>query len=81
MSASIYNPKLGVKQGRLDIIKALLSLGPHEFTSSVNYDLVDLGITNGIFLTCYTFVVHPHGGHWLAIDHTFLLRESEEEHE
>ena len=67
-----------MKQTCPEIIKALLSLGPHKFcpsgiTSELNYDMLYLSPT-GILLTCHGEVIDPmNGNHRLSVDQSFIL--------
>jgi hypothetical protein len=74
-------PLDGVKQGRLDIIEAILSLEPHKFNPSatdninISYDVAYLGEAAGLLLACYGQVFDPHQNHQLFVNQSFVLRQ------
>ena len=75
-----------MKQSRLEIVTALLSLGSsHKFCAqggaTVDYDFAYLDPSNDILLICYAEIVDTQQGHKLSIDQSFILRKKERDEE
>jgi len=73
---------LGVKQSRLEIIDALLSLDlSHKFCAqgdaNVEYDIACLDPSNDVLLICYAEIVDIRQGNKLSVDQSFILRKKE----
>jgi hypothetical protein len=73
----------GIKQGRLDVIESLLTLGPHKFNPSrtdninIDYDVVYLEESAALLLACHGQVLDPRQNHQLSVDQSFILRQRE----
>jgi hypothetical protein len=72
---------LRVKQSRLEIVTALLSLGSHKFCAgggaNIEYDFAYLDPSNDVLLICYAEIADMQEGHRLSVDQSFILRKKE----
>ncbi|KIM84314.1 hypothetical protein PILCRDRAFT_6567 [Piloderma croceum F 1598] len=76
---------LSVKQSRLEIVTALLSLGSHKFCArgcaNIEYDFAYLDPSNDVLLICYAEIADIQEGHRLSVDQSFILRKKERDEE
>jgi hypothetical protein len=71
-----------VKQSRLEIVTALLSLGlSYKFCAqgdvNVEYDFACLDPSDDVLLICYSEIVDVRQDHKLSLDQRFVLRKKE----
>ncbi|KII87089.1 hypothetical protein PLICRDRAFT_42725 [Plicaturopsis crispa FD-325 SS-3] len=72
--------KLGIKQGRLEIMGAILTFGPHKFCphsepATIDYDVVYIRETMEWLLTACTKIEDRQRKHSLICDQSFILRK------
>lgn len=78
------NIALTVKQSRVDIVGALLSLSSAykllgDGNTNFKYDMSYLDAKKGLLLICYAEIVDPQRNHRLLLDQSFVLRRKEQD--